>query len=116
MTEIKKPVVDKKDVDDNKALAALGYVFILCFIPLLMAKDSKFAQFHAKQGLVLFIVEVVLMVVSNILIFIPILGWFVMMIAYLAVTIAAIAGILKALEGEMWEMPVLGDYAKKLKI
>ena len=111
-----KPVVDKKDVEENKGVAALGYVFILCFVPLLMAKDSKYAQFHAKQGLVLFIVEAVLMVVSNILIFIPVLGWFVMMVAYLAVTIAAIVGILKALEGEMWEMPVLGEYAKKLKI
>jgi len=111
-----KPVVDNKDINDNKVLAALSYVFILCFIPLLMAKESKYAQFHAKQGLVLFIVEVVLMVASNILIFIPILGWFVMMVAYLAVTIASIVGILKALEGEKWEMPVLGDYAKKLKI
>ncbi len=116
MSETKKPAVDKKDVNDNKALAAIGYVFILCFIPLLMAKDSKYAQFHAKQGLVLFIVEVILMVVSNILIFIPILGWFVMMVLYLAVVVASIVGILKALEGEMWEMPVLGDYAKKLKI
>lgn len=111
-----KPEVDKKDVEENKGVAALGYVFILCFVPLLMAKDSKFAQFHAKQGLVLFIAEVALMVLSNILIFIPVFGWFVMMVAYFAVTIAAIVGLLKALEGEMWEMPVLGDYAKKLKI
>lgn len=97
-------------------MAAIGYVFILCFIPLLMAKDSAFAQYHAKQGLVLFIVEIVIMIISNILVFIPVLGWFVMMVLNLAVVILSIIGILKALEGEMWEMPVLGQYAKKLKL
>ena len=116
MVEIKKDTGNKKDVDDNKAIAALSYVFILCFIPLLMAKDSKFAQFHAKQGLVLFIIEVILMIASNILIFIPIFGWFALMAGYIVVTIAAIVGILKALEGELWSMPVVSDYAKKLKI
>lgn len=110
------PVIDKKDINDNKALAALSYVFILCFVPLLMARESKFAQYHAKQGLVLFIVEAIIMVVSNILIFIPVLGWLAIMIAYLLVLVLSIMGILKALEGSFWEMPVLGEYAKKLKI
>ncbi|MBU4315234.1 DUF4870 domain-containing protein [Patescibacteria group bacterium] len=110
------PVIDKKDVEDNKVLAALSYVFLLCFIPLLLAKDSKFAQYHAKQGLVLFIVEAIVMIASNIFIFIPVFGWLVIMVAYLLVAILAIIGILKALEGTYWEMPVLGEYAKKLKI
>ncbi|HAL50341.1 MAG: hypothetical protein UU40_C0014G0014 [Candidatus Uhrbacteria bacterium GW2011_GWD2_41_121] len=110
------PAIDKKDIEDNKVLAALSYIFILCFVPLLLARDSKFAQYHAKQGLVLFVAEVILMVLSNILIFIPVLGWFVMMICYIAFTVLSIIGILKALEGTLWEMPVLGEYAKKLKI
>ncbi|EKD47008.1 MAG: hypothetical protein ACD_66C00259G0004, partial [uncultured bacterium] len=49
------PAIDKKDIEDNKVLAALSYIFILCFVPLLLARDSKFAQYHAKQGLVLFV-------------------------------------------------------------
>jgi uncharacterized membrane protein len=110
------PVIDKKDINDNKAFAALSYIFILCFVPLLMARESKFAQYHAKQGLVLFIVEAIIMVISNILIFIPVFGWLVIMIAYLLVVVLSIIGILKALEGSFWEMPVLGEYAKKLKI
>jgi uncharacterized membrane protein len=114
MTET-KPIIDKKDVEENKAIAAIGYVFILCFIPLLMAKDSAFAQYHAKQGFVLFVVEIVIMIISNILVFIPIFGWSVMMILNLAVVILSIVGILKALEGDLWEMPFLGQYAKKLK-
>ncbi|EKD47083.1 MAG: hypothetical protein ACD_66C00234G0001, partial [uncultured bacterium] len=37
-------------------------------------------------------------------------------ICYIAFTVLSIIGILKALEGTLWEMPVLGEYAKKLKI
>ena len=48
-----------KDVESNKVIAAVGYVWILCLVPLFLKRHSKFAQFHAKQGLVLFIVEVI---------------------------------------------------------
>lgn len=48
-----------KDIEANKTLAALSYAWILCLVPLLGRRDSKFAQFHAKQGLVLFIIEII---------------------------------------------------------
>lgn len=45
----------EKDLEENENLfAALSYISILFIIPLLFKKDSKFAQFHGKQGLVLF--------------------------------------------------------------
>ena len=33
---------------------------ILCLVPILAAKDSPFAKYHANQGLVLFLLEIVL--------------------------------------------------------
>ena len=42
------------DVEANKTVAALSYISILFLVPLLGKRDSKFAQFHAKQGLILF--------------------------------------------------------------
>ena len=50
---------DAKDVADNKAVAALSYISILFLVPLLLKKDSPFAKAHAKQGLILFLFEVV---------------------------------------------------------
>ncbi len=50
---------NSKDVEDNKLIAAIGYVSILFVLPMFLKKNSKFAQFHAKQGLLLFIIEVV---------------------------------------------------------
>ena len=55
----------KKTSDNDKLMGVLAYLGILVLIPLLAAKDSKFAQFHAKQGLTLFIGEVILFVLKD---------------------------------------------------
>ena len=107
-TEGSKESGDSKDVEENKVVAALSYVWILFLIPLLAKKESKFCQFHAKQGLVLFLIEVV----GCLVFWIPIIGW----ILFIAVVVFAIIGILKALSGEYWEMPFIGEYAKKINL
>ena len=94
------------EVSDDKVFAAMSYLSILCLLPLLMKKDRPFVQFHAKQGFLLFLFEVVIWVVA----FIPPLYF----IGMLASAVLAIMGLLSALTGKEWEMPVLGKYAKKL--
>jgi uncharacterized membrane protein len=108
MEEKKDNQVDSKDIEDNKLIAALGYVWILCLIPLLLKKESKFAQFHGKQGLALFIVEIV----GWLIYWIPFIGW----LFGVLVLVMAIIGFVKALSGEYWELPVVGSFAKKLNI
>lgn len=102
-----KPKGELNDVEQNKAIAAIGYIWILCFVPLFMKRDSKFAQFHGKQGLVLFIVEII---ISVLFWWIWWFGW----ILGLVTLILAIMGILQALQGNWWEMPIIGQFAKKL--
>ncbi|MEK7105572.1 MAG: DUF4870 domain-containing protein [Patescibacteria group bacterium] len=107
---------DQKDASDNRIVAAIGYLFILCLVPLLGKKESKFAQFHGKQGLVLTIAAVALWVASFILTFIPILGWLIMFLGWISLMVLAILGIVNALAGKYWEMPFLGKYAKEIKL
>lgn len=94
------PTFDKKDIDDNKVLAALSYVGILCLVPLLAKKDSKFCQEHAKQGLILFIVWIV----ASFIIWFPLIGWLI----GLALLIIDLMAFIKCLQGEFWEIPVVG--------
>jgi len=96
------------DIAKNRYLAALSYIWILCLVPLFLKRDSKFAQFHAKQGLVLFIANVA----GSLVFWIPVVGW----LLGLGILILAVLGIVKALSGQWWEMPYLGKYAKKLNI
>lgn len=99
---------DKKDVDENKVVAALSYVWILVLIPLFLKKKSPFAQFHAKQGLLLFIIEII----GWLVFWIPVLG----QVLLIAVVILAVMGIKSALDGKYWTMPVIGKYASKLNL
>lgn len=100
-----KLVFDQKDIADNKFIAALSYLGILFLVPLLVKKDSPFAQFHAKQGLVLCIAFFVFS-------FIPFLGWLVNLFLLVVVIIA----LIKTLSGEAWELPLVKDVVKKLNI
>ena len=95
---------DAQDIEKNKVMALLAY--IIFFIPLLAAKDSKFARFHANQGLVLFLGGIIASVVAVI----PVIGWIVAPIAGLVITVLAIIGILNALNGRAKELPVIGKF------
>ncbi len=106
------PSADQKDIQENKAITILSYIGILCLIPLLAKKDSKFAQFHAKQGLVLLISWIILSVIFVV----PFLGWVVGFIGYIVLLILMIMGIINVLSGKMTPLPIIGGFAEKFKI
>ena len=101
-----------KDVEQNKMFAALGYIGVLCLVPLLLKKESKFAQHHGKQGLVLFIIEIVVFFI-NIIPFLGIIIWFFASIFFVVVSII---GFKNAWQGKWWSAPVLSEYAEKVKL
>ncbi len=47
------------DIANNKGMAVLSYIGLLVFIPIFAAKGSPYARFHANQGLVLFLAEII---------------------------------------------------------
>ncbi len=104
-----RPVADKADIEKNKVFGVLAYFGILFLVPLLAAKESRFAQFHANQGLVLFIGEVILMFGWFILAFIPFIGWLLGFAAWVLLLVLAIMGIVSSAQGEMKPLPIIGD-------
>jgi uncharacterized membrane protein len=103
-------------------MIVLSYLGILALIPLLVEKNDKEVQWHAKHGLVLLVVEValfiVLSIVGAILGHIPVLGclsaivgvvlWFVLMIGILVVHIMC---IVKGVNGQRFTLPYISQYA-----
>lgn len=102
---------DPKDVEANKAISVLSYIGILFLIPMLAKKDSAYAQFHAKQGLVLFIFGIIVGVVA----IIPFIGWIIGFIAWIFILVCIIMGIVNALSGKAKELPLIGQFAKNFK-
>lgn len=103
-----KQPVNAKDVEENKIIAALSYISVLSLVVLLIKRDSPFAQFHAKQGLVLFIVEVLGWLVY----LIPFFGWILMVIFIFF----SLLGFWNAYQGRWWNMPLASAFAKKINL
>ena len=97
---------------EGNAYAILAYLWMLCLIPLLLKKDDEFVLFHAKQGLILFIIEVAVGIVGVI----PLLGWLIVMLGTLVCGALSIIGIIQVLMGNKWKMPIIGDWAEKVTI
>ena len=51
------PYFNKKDKDSHHITAMLSYLSVLVIIPLIFARRSHYARFHANQGLVLTIIS-----------------------------------------------------------
>ena len=97
---------------DDKLVAAISYIGVISVIVLLVKKDSDFVQFHAKQGTVLFIAEVVWMVITMFLWFLLFVSW----IVWLVFLAATVIGFIKAYSGDRYKMPVIGDLAEKINL
>ena len=91
------------DIEKNKTMGILAYILFL--IPLLAARDSKFAMYHANQGLGLFIVAVASNVAAG---FIPFFGALLSGLLGLGVLAFMVIGIINASRGEMKPLPLIG--------
>ena len=87
-------------------VAALAYIWILFLIPLFAAKDSKFARFHANQGLLLFILDIIVSVLS----YIPLIGWIIKLVGGLLILAFVIIGVVNVVNGKAKELPLIGQF------
>ena len=111
------PATDAQDAEQNKAMGVLAYLGILVLIPIFAAKESKFARYHANQGLILCIAAILYGVAYSILSTIILaISWrlyfLVSIIGLVGIVFAVLAviGIINALNGKMKELPLIGKY------
>ena len=108
---------DAKDITSNKAMAILAYFGPLVLIPIFAAKQSKFARYHANQGLALLIASIIYGIAYSILSSIILaISWrlhFIVSIIGLVsivITVLAIIGIINAATGKAKELPLIGKF------
>jgi len=99
-------------VEGNKVIASLSYISILFLIPLLVKRDSRFCMEHVKQGLVLFIIGVVV----GILRLIPVIGLIIWVIGGIILFIASLIGFIYAIQGKFWKIPFVYELAQNFKL
>lgn len=115
-TEDSTAEFDPNDIKSNKVMALLSYFSILVLIPIFAAPNSRFARFHANQGLVLAIAEIIWSVVANIVtaiiaLILPFLGGLLGVILNLVsilFLVLAIIGIVNVANGQAKDLPIIG--------
>ncbi|HVP35818.1 MAG TPA: hypothetical protein VMT04_02370 [Terriglobales bacterium] len=101
----------EKMIQEGKAAAILGYIPFMCFVPLTRMRDNPFALKHGKQGLILFVLEIL----AIIFLFPRISQLFWGMILILCLVSAA-AGIIYSTQGKDWKIPFVGELGDRLKL
>ena len=112
----------KEVVSENrKVMIVLSYLWLLALIPLLVEKDDRQVQWHAKHGLVLTVVEVVVMIGLQVVVMIlgAISGGlgciFTILIPVfmLAILIVHILCIVKGINGQRFLIPGVSEFADR---
>jgi uncharacterized membrane protein len=122
---MKKPVPNARPEAGLFAENAAGALAYLTFIPAILFlvlkpyKKKSFVRFHAVQCLLLWgagiIIALALKLVSDLLFLIPAIGpllWLLISaVVVLAVVLVWLVLVVKALQGERFKLPLLGEFA-----
>ncbi|MGA3069755.1 MAG: hypothetical protein ABSD43_06015 [Terracidiphilus sp.] len=98
-------------LSDNAA-GALAYVTIIPAIIFLLVEPyskSSYVRFHSWQSIFLGIAAFAISFIN----IIPILGQIIFLLGMLVLFVAWIIVLLKALKGERYKLPFIGNYAEK---
>jgi len=106
----KKISKNKIDKNNQKLFAFLASFFTIIgfIIALILWKDDKYVMFYAKQGLVLFIAQIIIMVLYPLLFLVWVL-WVLWFILWIITWI-------NALSGQMKDTFIIGDIAEKIRV
>lgn len=97
----------------DTAAGALAYVTFIPAIVFLIVEPynrNSFVRFHSWQSIFLGIAAFALDVVLTV---IPVVGWILIPFAGLALMVLWVIVLLKALKGERYKLPFIGDLAEK---
>jgi len=90
--------IDPEDIEKNKDMAAIGYVWILSLAVWVAKRQSPFVRFHVRQGLALFLLSILFSMI-------PLIG---RPLVFLTV-VGMIIGFIHAGRGEAKSVPIIGE-------
>ncbi|MFN2447920.1 MAG: hypothetical protein ABR606_20340 [Vicinamibacterales bacterium] len=103
---------------NRNVMIVLSYLWLLALVPLVVEKEDREVQWHAKHGLVLLIAEVVLWVLVTIIQMVVgmMLGCIVGvmgLVLWVGILIVHIMAIVKGINGQRLIIPGISEYASR---
>lgn len=96
----------------SKIITALSYISFLFVVPLIVQHKDEFARHHVRQGIVLFLFEIIVSLIAPI----PLFGWILGPLGWLASLVFAVYGVTNAFFGRESILPYIGKWAEKIRI
>ncbi len=108
----------------DRWLAAISYLGLLVFIPILVPGKSEFLARHCRQGFAILCLELLSLLMVSVIDAtigrIPVLGFVVILllrlVLFLFFLIISAFGFSKGLFGESWRIPYIDDWAHRVPI
>jgi len=100
------------DFGQDSLIVSLSYLGPLLIIPYMTKREGSFEIFHIKQGLVLFIAYIILWVFSGFFYFM----WPIVQLIQLGLFVLSLVGIVNVLQRKEKELPIIGQFASKIKL
>ena len=114
--------VSPEDLDEeDKVMLVFSYLWVLALVPFMVTK-REYVRWHAKQGLILcgvsclaflgiILVGAILATLSKVFAWLFAFALVNLVFLYLAL---ALVCVIKAMRGERWAIPFLGDLVEKI--
>ncbi|CCQ72987.1 hypothetical protein [Magnetospira sp. QH-2] len=103
-------VMTQEEGSKPRFMAALSYLGILCFVPLLMNRDDEYVYFHAKQGLVIWMWGVLALFALHL----PGAGKWFFSFSAMAVMGFSLLGLVSVVFNKAWRLPVISFLSDRL--
>ncbi|MBT3310019.1 MAG: hypothetical protein HOL04_09340 [Gammaproteobacteria bacterium] len=87
----------------SKVLAMMSYLGILVFVPLIMNRDDQYVYFHARQGLVIWIMGIL----AIFTLYLPGIGKFFFSSLATLVLIFSLGGMISVIFYKAWRLPLI---------
>lgn len=106
---------------NRNIMIVLSYLWLLALVPLLVEKEDREVQWHAKHGIVLMVAEVILWIllaiVSTVLTmataFLGCLFGIVHLVLWVGVLVVHVMAIIKGVNGSRLIIPGISEYANR---
>jgi uncharacterized membrane protein len=108
------PTTATPQIENDTLMGVLCYLGPLVIIPYMTALDNPFVKFHVKQGIVLFGLEVILYIAGTMFLFNGLYP--IIMLLNLGTLILTIIGIVNVVSKKEVALPLIGQFAEKVKI
>lgn len=94
----------------SRVMAIMSYLGILCLVPLVFNRDDEYVDFHARQGVALWIWGVL----AILGLYIPGVGKIFFDFSILVITFLSLVGMVAVIFDRAWRLPFVFDLSTKL--